>query len=221
MKKAVAAVANHSTSEPKERGGVAVCWSCKGPVATDALFCSTCEAVQPPGQTDHFTRLGLAVAFDLDIKELERRYFAMQRRLHPDRFAAGSSPRERALSQQQAVSLNDAYDVLKDPLSRADYMIHLKGTEVLPEGCNLVNDIDLLTESMELREALAAAETLDDVNRLAKRADDDIGQCIRELSAYFTGNDLECACKLTTRLKYLKRLAEEARLCRVRMAAAT
>jgi len=212
-------VASHLTSEPEKHDGVAVCWSCKGPVAAGALFCSTCEAVQPPGRMDHFARLGLEVTFDLDIKELERRYFDMQRRLHPDRFASGL-PRERALSQQQAVSLNDAYDSLKDPLSRADYMVHLKGTEVLPEGCNLVNDMDLLTETMELREALADAKTTGDVDKIAGRAANDIEHCIRELSAYFAGNDLECACKLTTRLKYLRKLAEEARLCRVKIAAA-
>jgi molecular chaperone HscB len=32
------------------------CWSCRGPVATAALFCHTCGAVQPPGGQNHFAR---------------------------------------------------------------------------------------------------------------------------------------------------------------------
>lgn len=197
---------------------VVSCWSCKGPVTASLQFCSTCEAVQPPGQANHFQRLGLEVCFDLDLHQLERRYFGLQRRLHPDCFVTRPAC-ERALSQQQAASLNESYEILKDPLKRADHMIHLMGTDVLSEGCNLVNDTALLMETMELREALAESETVADVDILAKRAADDIAFCIKELSAYFIGNDLECACKLTTRLKYLKKLAEEARLHRTRMAA--
>ena len=64
-----------------------------------ALFCATCGAVQPPGQTDHFARLGLALGYAVDPALLDRRYFERQRLLHPDRFAT-RTPRERALSQQ-------------------------------------------------------------------------------------------------------------------------
>lgn len=186
------------------------CWSCRGPVAADGLFCATCKMIQPPGQADHFARLGQGVRFDLDEAALDKAYFALQRQLHPDRFAT-RSPRERALSQQQATSLNQAYEVLKNPLKRADYLVHLKGTDVLPEGCNLVNDQDLLMEAMELREALLDATTPEDVDGLARRAADDIAACIADLSDAFRHERLEEACRLTTRLKYLSKLADETR----------
>ncbi len=200
-----------------QTGGLVACWSCHGPVGGDALFCATCDNVQPPGQADHFARLGLEVSYDLDAAVLDRRYFELQRALHPDRFATRTA-RERALSQQQATSLNEAYQVLKDDLGRADYMIHLAGTDVLPEGCNLVNDTELLMETLELREALAEAETVDDVTVLERRAADDIAACVGELSGRFAEDDLEGACRLTTRLKYLRKLAEETRLSRARLA---
>src|SRR3954466_5779654 len=96
------------------RTAPAACWSCAGPVDAAALFCGTCSAVQPPRITDHFTRLSLPVAFGVNLADLDRRYFAAQRQLHPDRFAT-RTPRERAISQSQAVSLNEAYETLKDP----------------------------------------------------------------------------------------------------------
>jgi molecular chaperone HscB len=192
------------------------CWSCRGPVPGAAPFCPTCDAVQPPGQVDHFSRLGLAVGFDVDGDFLDRCYFGLQRRLHPDRFATRSS-RERALSQQQATSLNEAYETLKDPLRRADYLMHLKGTEVLPEGCNLVNDPELLEEAMEMRESLDEAATAEDVTRVAERAQRDIEDCIARLHSAFTGERLEEACRLTTRLKYLRKLADEARARRAQL----
>ena len=199
-----------------EQAGVIACWSCKGPVARVNPLCETCGAVQPPGQLDHFHRLGLAASFDIDVAALDQLYFDLQRRLHPDRFVT-RSPREKAISQLQATAINDAYETLKEPLRRADYLVHLRGMAVLPEGCNLVNDQELLIESMELREALADAETVAEVDALSARANADIKLCIAQLSILFDNDDIEGACKLTTRLKYLKKLAEETRVHRKKL----
>ena len=193
------------------------CWSCRGPVEAGALFCPTCDAIQPPGQLDPFRRLGFPIAFDIDRADLDRRYFEAQRRLHPDRFAT-ATPRERALSQQQATSVNQAYETLKDPLRRADTLIHLEGTAALPEGCNLINDQELLLETLELREALAEAQTGQGVETLQRRAADDIERCVADLAEAFAGGDLERASRLTTRLKYLRKLADETRARRAQVA---
>jgi molecular chaperone HscB len=37
---------------------------------------------------DHFARLGLPAALDLEPASLDRAYFALQRQWHPDRFVA-------------------------------------------------------------------------------------------------------------------------------------
>jgi len=185
-------------------------------VAASAPFCATCGAVQPPGQADHFARLGLEATFTVEQRDLDRVYFDLQRQLHPDRFAT-RSPREKSLSQQQATALNEAYETLREPLSRADYLVHLKGMGVLPEGCNLVNDQMLLMESMELREALAEAEAPMDVDAITTRANDDIKDCIAQLATLFADDDIEGACRLTTRLKYLKKLAEECRARKIKL----
>lgn len=197
---------------------VVACWSCKGPVKAGAPFCDTCKAVQPPGQIDHFRRLGLDASFDVDIALLESRYFDLQRQLHPDRFATKGG-QEKAFSQQQAVTLNDAYETLKDSLKRADYLLEVRGLEEQPEGCHLVNDQVLLMESMELREALADAETPADVDKVANRAAGDINMCVADISGAFKDFDMERACYLATRLKYLTKLGDEARQRRAQMAA--
>ncbi len=193
------------------------CWSCRGPVDAVNPFCTACEAVQPPGQADHFTRLGLKAGFSVDPAEIDRRYFDLQRRLHPDRFAT-RTPKERALSQQQATSLNDAYETLKDPLKRADYLLKLRGMDVLAEGCNLVNDPELLMEAMERREALAEARTPADVDAIIRETRTDIDACIVGLDRAFGDGDNEAAGRLTTRLKYLQKLADETRVRKLLLA---
>lgn len=211
-----------AAGQPVKPGGEAVhgrvnsCWSCQGPVAEGGLFCATCKAVQPPGQIDHFARFAMPPAFDVEGAALDRRYFESQRLLHPDRFAMRTA-REKAFSQQQSVCVNEAYETLKDPLKRADYLVHLRGAGVLPEGCTLVNDQELLTETMELREALSEAQSPEDVDALDRRATADIRACIDALSDAFRSDDLEGACRLTTRLKYLRKLLEECRQHRGRL----
>lgn len=196
---------------------VSPCWSCRGPLAQATLFCATCSAVQPPGQTDHFARLDLRPGFVVDGGLLNRRYFERQRLLHPDRFATRSA-RERALSQSQATALNEAYETLKDPLRRADYLLHLRRDGANTEGCNLVNDLELLQEALELREALAEAQTVADVAALSARARDDIERCIADLGGAFAEDDLDHAARLTTRLKYLRKLADDCRTRRLQLA---
>jgi len=194
------------------------CWSCKGPVQLNALFCPTCEAVQGPAAVSHFVRLNVAVSFDVDVPALDHLYFDLQRQLHPDRFAT-KSPKEKALSQQQATALNDAYETLKDPLKRADYMVHLSGVEVLPEGCNLVKDQSILIEAMEMRERLANAATMTELNTIATETKAEIDDVITGLSLAFRGDDIEGACELTTRLKYLHKMMGEVRHSRARLLA--
>lgn len=192
------------------------CWSCKGPVRAGALFCPTCKAVQAPAPVDHFARFGIDMTFDVDVPALDRLYFDLQRQLHPDRFAT-KAPKERALSQQQATALNDGYETLKDPLKRADYLVHLKGVNVLPEGCNLVTNQTILIEAMEMRERLAVADSLADVNALARETKAEIEDVVNGLSLAFKGGDIEGACQLTTRLKYLHKMMGEVRQVRARL----
>ena len=86
--------ATESAADGKDVGA---CWSCHGPVGRVALFCHVCGALQPPDRSDHFRRLGLLAGFDIDEKDLQRRYVAFQQRLHPDRFAR-KSKKERVLA---------------------------------------------------------------------------------------------------------------------------
>jgi len=189
------------------------CWSCKGPVASRALFCHTCGAVQAPGSTDHFTRLGMAPSFDLDDEKLEKQYLGFQRVLHPDRFS-GKPAKERVIAEQQAVALNEAYETLNDPLKRATYLLRLKGvnSEVAEE--KTVNDPVLLMEAMEKREALSEAESADAIEELMISAGATAIQLLRDISLAFAADDLAAANRSVLRFKYLRKFLEEARLRR-------
>ena len=82
---------------------------------------------------DHFARLGLPAALDLDAAAVDKAYFAGQRQWHPDRFV-GKPAEQRAKASVEAAGLNDAYRTLKDPLARAFYLAELNGVELPGDG---------------------------------------------------------------------------------------
>ena len=73
------------------------CWKCRAEPGA-ALVCPRCAAIQPlPPDADLFAVLGLPRQLALDLADLERRYHAASRAVHPDRFQT-AGPRERELS---------------------------------------------------------------------------------------------------------------------------
>jgi len=200
----------HPDDNRAASAGLTACWSCKGPVTNQVLFCHTCGAIQPPGQADHFRRLGLAADFDIDMDVAEKRYLGFQRAIHPDRFASKPA-KERALAEAQSVSLNNAYETLKDPLSRAAYLLRLKGMDASVSKDETMRDPELLMEAMEAREALMDAESAPAIEKLAAKAGADAIGILSELSKAFAAEDLARANHLVTRFKYLRKFLEETR----------
>jgi molecular chaperone HscB len=176
--------------------------------------------VQPANAgLDHFARLGLAPSYALDPAALERSYLDLQRRLHPDRFATRPE-RERRYSAEQSVAVNEAYAVLKAPLGRARYMLALEGRQVGGEDGITIDDPEVLMEAMETREALAEAADAHAVGALAGRAAATAEACRAALEAAFAAGDLDGAARLTLRLGYLDKLADEIRRRRIALVGA-
>ncbi|PWC22724.1 co-chaperone HscB [Brenneria roseae subsp. roseae] len=101
---------------------------------------------------DYFTLFGLPVRYDVDGSLLVSRFQELQRQFHPDRFA-NQPERERMLALQQAATINSAYQALKHPLKRAEYMLSLHGFDLSNEQHTL-QDTAFLMEQLELREEL-------------------------------------------------------------------
>lgn len=164
---------------------------------------------------DHFARLGLPAALELEPAALDKAYFALQRQWHPDRFVARPAD-ERAKASTEAASLNDAYRTLKDPISRALYLAQLRGVEMPGDG-KTIGDPELLMEAMEAREALHEAETSQVVDSLAARAAADLKELLKGLGSLFLANDKPAIRKALLRLRYLDKFAEEARARRANL----
>jgi molecular chaperone HscB len=103
------------------------CWSC-GTMRAEH-FCSACGKVQPPVPVDYFTFFGLPRKLNVDVASLEKDFYQLSRKLHPDLYS-GADAREQEWSLEQSSQLNDAYRTLKDAIKRTEYLLRLEGVEL-------------------------------------------------------------------------------------------
>lgn len=135
--------------------------------------CPGCGRIQPlAGGTDYFAFFDLPRKLKLDEAELEKSFYALSRQFHPDYFMNASED-ERRTSTERSSMLNDAYRTLRDPVSRAQYLLSLEGykeaekkppPELLEEVFELNMQIDELKAAKmsgnedEIRQARSSLE---------------------------------------------------------------
>jgi len=151
-----------------------------------AHFCESCGKVQPPVPVDYFSFFGLPPKLNVDVAALEKSFYELSRRLHPDLNARAGS-QEQEWSLEQSSLLNDAYRTLRDPIKRTEYLLHLEGvvleeqSKSATEQARATGEIkkqivppDLLEEVFELNMQL---EEL----RMNKKMGDDDPELITEI----------------------------------------
>lgn len=163
---------------------------------------------------NYYELFGQDAKFSLDLSELSTTYQALQKTVHPDRFSHYSK-QEQLLAVQKSAEINDAFQTLKHPITRGEYLLKLRGTK-LPNEQETVQDIGFLMEQMELREMLANIEHASDVDAAIFAAQETLDvqsqhlwQQISELLITDTETDNIKASELLQKLKFYHKLQIE------------
>ena len=124
---------------------------------------------------NYFTLFGLPMDFVLSLSKLEEAYLRLQKEFHPDRFATAVAV-ERELANHQTAEINLAYDTLKNPLTRARYLLELNGNYEA-DGENIIADNAFLMEQLRWREEVEEAEgSVDALIQLRQEVDEHLQQ---------------------------------------------
>lgn len=78
---------------------------------------------------DYFTLFGLPASYTLSLEQLAVRYQDLQRQYHPDKFASAPTALVFAAVQHSA-TINQAWQTLRHPLTRAEYLLSLHGFDL-------------------------------------------------------------------------------------------
>lgn len=143
-----------------------------------------------------FEILNLEQSYSLDLNILEKHYFAEQKKCHPDQFSQRND-REKAEASSDSTRVNQAYLILKNPLSRAEYLLKTVGVEPLQ------NDPSFLGQVMEWNERLENGEDLK-TELLEKEK-----ILLDELERAFSLKDYETARLALYQLTYVQKLLKQ------------
>jgi molecular chaperone HscB len=113
---------------------------------------------------NHFELFNLPARFDIDAGALDAAYRDVQGRVHPDRFV-NATDAEKRVAMQWATRANEAYQTLKNPMKRAQYLCELNGVDLKTES-NTAMPMDFLMQQMEWREELGDARASKDAGAL-------------------------------------------------------
>jgi molecular chaperone HscB len=120
--------------------------------------------------TDFFTVFDLPRRLAVDVAALQRRFYELSRRWHPD-FHQAAPPAEQARALEESARVNAAYRALRDPIARVEYLVRLEEGRDTKEGAAVKPKAPpaLLAEMFEIQEALEEAKSgsLDDAARAA------------------------------------------------------
>ncbi|THU04141.1 Fe-S protein assembly co-chaperone HscB [Lampropedia puyangensis] len=123
-------------------------------------------------QSDDFELLGITQQFQQVPADLTARWKTLQAQVHPDRFASASAA-EKRLAMQWSVRVNEAYQRLKNPLTRAIYLCELHGHTIGAED-NTTMPRQFLMQQMEWLEALDDAQTQADVAAIGEQVESEL-----------------------------------------------
>ncbi len=140
------------------------CWNCQSDNV--ALYnCGSCTSIQQfLHNTDYFKIFNLGYTLNIDPELLEKQYYELSRRFHPDYYQQRPKA-EQDISLENTALLNTAYQTLQDPLKKTAYLLHLiEGDGALPTQAPAT----LFEEIFEIQESLEALRDLHENDEVAR-----------------------------------------------------
>jgi len=159
---------------------------------------------------NHFELFNLPLQFAVDAAALDSAYRDVQNRVHPDKYV-NATDAEKRVAMQWATRANEAYQTLKHPQKRAQYLCELHGVDLQTES-NTAMPMAFLMQQMEWREELGDARAAKDVEAL-----EGLDQQLRRerkaqlaaIEQQITSNDYAQAAQGVRALMFIEKLKQE------------
>ena len=169
--------------------------------------------ITPDAQFDNFFALfEQPVQFAVNQERLDQQLRLLQKRYHPDNLVADSknvadSAQAKQQSEQASALINQAYQTLRDPDSRASYLL-----DIARQAQNLehsIADLDFLEDAMQMRMDLDDAiegKELAVLKQLNPQITVRLNKQSERFDSAYQSQDWQTAIDATQKLKFLVKL---------------
>ena len=158
---------------------------------------------------NYFKIFDIDPKYDIDQKLLQKKYFTLQLKYHPDR-SKNESDRYNSLINSTLV--NKAFKTIQDDYLRAEYLLKTRGFLTLEN--KLTNSLShkQLEKILESYEILEDIKSLPDLYKIKQYKINDYQELVLKIAEAFTKNNFKEALDLTVSLKYLNSLIQNIKL---------
>jgi len=159
---------------------------------------------------NHFDLFQLPARFTIDMGALDAAYRDVQGQVHPDRFV-NATDAEKRVAMQWATRANEAYQTLRNPQKRAQYLCEQNGVDLKTES-NTAMPMAFLMQQMEWREALGeakAARDADALDSLDTQVRAERKARLEQIGQQLDAGDYEQAAQGVRALMFLEKFGEE------------
>jgi molecular chaperone HscB len=160
---------------------------------------------------DHYALFGLPRRFGLDMAELDRLYREVLTRVHPDKHV-GLSDADQRLAMQWSTQVNEAYQTLRQPLKRAQYLLQLAGVDVQLER-NTAMPPEFLQQQMAWRETVEEVTSAGDsraLEELHRRIKQEMAEQYQRLAQHLDiAPDFQAAAATVRQMMFQEKLLQE------------
>ncbi|KAF8642293.1 hypothetical protein AX16_009563 [Volvariella volvacea WC 439] len=187
------------------------CPACGARLSTTLPACNNCWYISslPPSTTLHqiFNLPEEPNPFRVDIPTLKQRFREAQAVCHPDSWTSKGANKQD-VAQSLSSGINDAYQRLLKPLSRAEYILERNEFPITEH--DQLTDMEFILEIMQQREAIEEAGERDMVYEVAKENDAKIQETIGEIERLMEEQKWGEAKEVVIRLRYLEGIGRAA-----------
>lgn len=157
-------------------------------------------------ELSYFQLFSLPESYDINSEALLKAFETLAKKYHPDRVA-GCSAFEKRQYTALFTTLNEAYRVLKDPVTRAEYCLSRLGINYDPEKPG-PQSIEFLEQQMQWHERLNLEESADPekLAALKKELDQEQKLRIQKIAKTLKIKDSAQSIVLISELKFFRRL---------------
>ena len=160
---------------------------------------------------NYFEIFSLDISTNPDLNLLNENNRELQRLVHPDKFATSGDTEKRQAMQKTSL-INQAFNTLKDPALRLQYMLSLKGIDMNGETDTSM-DGAFLMDQMELRERISDVRTqsdpLDELDAIAKDLKKTSVNLIEEFNQFYQTDVLDKSREVVRKLQFINKAQRE------------
>ena len=167
------------------------------------------DNVLEPQFDNFFALFDQPVQFEIVQESLDQRLRLLQKRYHPDNVAkdVANITKAKQQSEQASALINQGYQTLSAPDSRASYLLDMAGQAQNIE--HSIADLDFLEDAMEMRMDLddaIGAKDIATLKQLHPQITDRLTKQSANFKSAYENQDWQTATDSTQKLKFLVKL---------------